>query len=382
MLDLFHDQAAATPGAIAVAMGAASLTYAELQAKSLKLAEILQLKGAAPGKLVGLSVARSLEAMIGVLAILQSGAAYVPLDPTLPAERLQFMCEDAQLSLAVLDSASPLRQSNIETKLILQELSLACEPWLHVPASPARATDPAYVLFTSGSTGRPKGVVMTHGPLLNLIAWQQTESSLRVAARTLQFASLGFDVSFQELFSTWSTGGTLVLVSDESRSDFGKLLNLLMEAKINRLFLPYVALEHLAETAVSRQLVPGTLQEVVTAGEQLKATPTLKKFFQKLPGCRLWNHYGPTECHVVTSHLLDRDPTAWPLLPSIGRAIANTQVYVLDAWGQRAPLGVPGEIYLAGDCVAQGYLNRPDLTNEKFLPDHFSTVPGANVPYR
>ena len=239
----------------------------------------------------------------------------------------------------------------------------------------------AYVIYTSGSTGWPKGVAMTHGALGNLISWQIANSF--APARTLQFASLSFDVSFQELFSTWCSGGTLLLVSDELRHDELAMLRFLAANQVERIFVPSVYLQHLAEactdaTADNGQL-PVHLREIITAGEQLKITPQISQLCDRLKDCTLHNHYGPSETHVVIAHTLSGAADDWPRLPPIGRPIANTQIYVLDQNGEPAPIGVAGELCVGGANVSRGYLDRPELTADRFLPNHFSREPGARL---
>ncbi|MBK6812865.1 MAG: AMP-binding protein [Sandaracinaceae bacterium] len=181
-------------------------------------------------------------------------------------------------------------------------------PVERVAPLPAGPDALAYVIYTSGSTGNPKGVALGRAALSNLIAWQRKASMAGPGTRTLQFAPLSFDVHFQEMFSTWTTGGTLVLVTDELRLDAVRLLELISSEGIERLFLPFVALQNLCEIATGHQRVPSCLKEVVTAGEQLKVTPHIARFFEQLPGSRLHNHYGPSETHVVTAHVLTGPP--------------------------------------------------------------------------
>jgi amino acid adenylation domain-containing protein/non-ribosomal peptide synthase protein (TIGR01720 family) len=242
-----------------------------------------------------------------------------------------------------------------------------------------QATDLAYVMYTSGSTGKPKGVAMSHGSLCNLLRWQLDSWTFPGAARTLQFASASFDVSFQEIFSTWCSGGTLMLPPDEVRRDPEGWLHFLKGNEVERLFLPFVALQQLAEAADAEGPIPTNLREVITAGEQLQISPSIARLFEKLEGCTLHNQYGPTESHVVTAFTLTGSPSHWPALPPIGRPIANTQIYLLDSDLQVVPTGVPGELYIGGAGLARGYMNRPELTAERFIPNPFSNVPGARL---
>ena len=397
---LFSEQAKQTPDAVAVVAppkslamlgGKKHLTYRELNRKANQLAHYLQTHYILPGteasnpssletSLIGLCVERDLSMAVGVLGILKAGAAYVPLDPAYPKERLRFMLENS--GVRVLLTTQKLLTDFPQLAEVSKEIQLVCldTEWDVISnqsdQNPAAGIDPdrlAYVIYTSGSTGKPKGVAMPHRPLSNLICWQRENAVAASTARTLQFAPISFDVSFQDLFSTWCAGGTLLLLAEETRRDPGALLRFLAENKIERIFLPFVALQQLAEVALNAWL-PTTLREVITAGEQLQITPAIASFFKRLPNCTLHNQYGPTESHVVTAFTLPRDMPvdSWPALSPIGRPIANAQTYILDQHLKSVPVGVPGELYLGGNCLAEGYLNRPELTRERFIPNPFA----------
>ncbi|WP_208346660.1 amino acid adenylation domain-containing protein, partial [Aetokthonos hydrillicola] len=235
----------------------------------------------------------------------------------------------------------------------------------------------AYVIYTSGSTGKPKGVAMPHRPLVNLITWQWQNSTVDFTARTLQYTPISFDVSFQEIFATLTTGGTLVLIPEQTRRDPIALLQFLNQMRIERLFLPFVALQQLAEVAQMESIIPTSLREVITAGEQLRITTAIAHLFSQLPKCCLHNHYGPSETHVVTAFTLSGSPSYWLALPPIGRPIANSQIHLLDSQLKPVPIGVAGELYVGGVSLARGYLNRVDLTNERFIPNPFGQSTGA-----
>ncbi|HEU4561817.1 MAG TPA: amino acid adenylation domain-containing protein [Longimicrobium sp.] len=317
--------------------------------------------------------------MAAVLAVLKAGAAYVPVDPAYPAERIAWMLADSAAPVLLTTAALAERLPSTGARIVCVDADAAAIAAESADAveSGAGPDNLAYVIYTSGSTGRPKGVAMPHRPLVNLLAWQEREWVHPAASATLQFTTLSFDVSFHEMFSCWIAGGALLLVGEDERRDFAAVLRRLDEGGIARLFLPYVALQHLAEVSDELGMVPRALREVQTAGEQLRVTDAIRRFFAAT-GARLSNHYGPSETHVATALRLEGGPEEWPLLPSIGVPIANATTYVLERGGEPAPVGVAGELLLGGVCVARGYLGRPALTAERFVPDPFGAA-GARV---
>ncbi|MEH1781195.1 MAG: amino acid adenylation domain-containing protein [Nostoc sp.] len=378
---LFEAQVEQNPEAIAVVFENQQLTYRELNCRANQLAHHLQSLGVKPEILVGICVERSLEMVIGMLGILKAGSAYVPLDPTYPGERLAFMLENAQAQVL-------LTQQQLIESLPLHQASSICldTDWEVIaqqseenPASFVTPDNLAYVIYTSGSTGKPKGVAMSHRSLSNLIHWQVENSTLSREARTLLFSPVSFDVSFQEIFSTWCSGGTLVLISDEARRDPLQLWRFLTFEAIARIFLPFVALQQLAEVADTQETFPISLHEVITAGEQLLISRQITNLFTKLENCTLQNQYGPSESHVVTAFTLTNSPSYWSAFPPIGRPITNTQIYILDPHLQPVPIGVPGELYISGVGLARGYFNRSSLTDERFIPNPFSNKPGERL---
>ncbi|AOX00953.1 non-ribosomal peptide synthetase [Moorena producens PAL-8-15-08-1] len=369
---LFESQVEKTPDAVAVVFEDQELTYSELNTKANQLAHYLQKLGIGPDVQVGICVERSLEMVVGLLGILKAGGAYVPLDSSYPSERLAYMLSDAKV--AVL-----LTQESLVTSLPEYQGQMVCldSDWDAIAQfseeNLSRVVKPknlGYIIYTSGSTGKPKGVAMSQRALVNLIMWQQQEAIIGQGARTLQFSPISFDVSFQEIFSTWYSGGILVLISQEVRRDPLALMQFMAQKKIDKLFLPFVALQQLAAVAPQCQNLP-QLREIVTAGEQLQVTPDLIELMNRLPYCRLQNQYGPSESHVVSAYTLQGAATSWPALPPIGRPIANNQLYILNSELQPVPIGVAGELYIGGVGVANGYHNRPELTAEKFIPDPF-----------
>jgi amino acid adenylation domain-containing protein len=381
--EIVERQAALTPAAVAVEHGDEGLTYRDLVARARRLAEVLGAAGVGPDMPVGLWAGRSLALPVGVLGILQAGGACVPLDLSYPAERLAMMIGDAGLRLVVAEQEALAdlpagRLESLETIVIDRRGKIvpeAAEP------SPAEVVPPGpenllYVLFTSGSTGRPKGVALPHRALVNLVAWTLAVRPAR-GRRVLQFSPISFDVSFEEMFSTWGSGGTLVLMPEEMRRDPAALLSYLVEKRIERLFQPFVALQQLAEVAGEPGRTPLPLRELVTAGEQLRITGAVAGLFRD--GARLFNEYGPTETHVTTAFLLPGATGEWTALPPIGRPVANHQVHLLDRRQRPVPVGVPGELCIGGAGLARGYLGRPDLTAERFLPDPCGPQPGGRL---
>ncbi|MEH2435910.1 MAG: amino acid adenylation domain-containing protein [Nostoc sp.] len=372
---LFEEQVERTPNAIAVEFENQQLTYHQLNCRANQLAHYLKSLGVSADVLVGICVERSLEMVVGLLGILKAGGAYVPLDPNYPQERLAFMLEDAQVSVlltqdSLLDRLPQHQASQVFLDTDWQLISQSNQDNL---ISCVQATNLAYVIYTSGSTGKPKGVALNQLALCNLILWQLQNNTIYTGAKTLQFAPISFDVSFQEMFSTWFSGGTLFLITEELRRDTSALLGFLQEKAVERLFVPFVALQQLAEVAIGSELVNSHLREIITAGEQLQITPAISQWLSKLNDCTLHNHYGPSESHVIITFTLNNSVDTWPLLPPIGRPIANTQIYILDQYQQPVLVGVGGELHIGGVCLAQGYLNRPELTQERFISNPFST---------
>jgi amino acid adenylation domain-containing protein len=362
-----------TPEAIAVMAEGQCLTYQQLNDRANQLAHYLQTLGVGPDQLVGICLERSIELVVGLLGILKAGGAYLPLDHTYPQARLTFMVENAQAQVIVTqDSLRQVLPSAAAHVVCLDtDWSTIAQQPTASPCSTVQPQNLAYVIYTSGSTGQPKGVLLNHRPLVNLVAWQVATSTLPVGARTLQFTPVSFDVSFQEIFATWCAGGTLVLIADDQRKDAIALIEFLQDSQIERLFLPFVALQHLAEIAQSRHQVCPALREVITAGEQLQITPAIAQWFSQHPHCRLHNHYGPSETHVVTAYTLGADPQAWSALPPIGKGLPQTPLFILDPQGQPVPIGVAGELFVGVEDAVRGYIHRPDLTQSRFIPNPF-----------
>ena len=353
VLQQFEAQTKRVSDSVAVVDSAGSLSYAQLNRLSDQLAGALQRRGIGPDALVGVCLERSLLLPAALLGILKAGAGCLPLDPAYPESRRTFMCADAGVTLVLTQKSLAAQvSSGIETLCLDTD-------WPAGEALPsALPTDfdgVFYVIYTSGSTGAPKGVRMGRRAIANLAVWQG-EASFKADARTAQFAALGFDVSAQEIFSTLCGGGTLVLVPEPLRSDPYGLLDFLDAYQIERLFLPFVALQQMAAAWQAQPKLLDALREVITAGEQLKITPAIRALFGRLPNCTLTNQYGPSETHVATAYTLTGPTEEWPDLPPIGRPVPGMTALVRG-----------GELHLGGIQLAKGYVGKPELTGERFL---------------
>ncbi|MGE0862777.1 MAG: non-ribosomal peptide synthase/polyketide synthase, partial [Vicinamibacterales bacterium] len=364
LAERFAAQVAATPGAIAIVTPLVQWTYAELDARANRLAAHLRSLGVTTNEPVALAIERGPEAIAAVIGVMKAGAASMPVDMTYPRERQRFVMDQSKARVLVADAAMNARLPEHSALVVLIEAVEATQDTVPEQVCPAGPNDLLYVLYTSGSTGQPKGVAVPHRTLVNLMDWQRQQPGLEHAARTLQYAPLTFDASFHEIATTLCVGGALVLIDDESRRDSRLLVEWIARHQVERLFMPFVALQHLAEAAPLG--LPACLRDIITAGEQLRITPAITACFER-SRTRLHNHYGPTEAHVVTAFTLPDQVAEWEALPPIGSPIANTQMHVLGPHGERQPIGVPGELWIGGQALAIGYLNRPDLTAERFV---------------
>jgi amino acid adenylation domain-containing protein len=391
--ELFEQQVEHAPERIAITFDGQQITYAELNRRANRLAHYLLELGVGLDTPVAICQQRSIEGLVSLIAIFKAGGTYVPLDPGYPKERLALMLEDAAPRVLLTEPELLAMLPETRARVVYPSAQWAdraqCadrtgwgEIGSHSEQNPVRAVaadNLRYVIYTSGSTGRPKGIAMTERALCNLLAWQLESSPLAGRTVTLQYASLSFDVSFQEIFSAWCSGGRLALVREETRRDGRALLRLLHDESLGRLFIPFVALQQLAEASEGSAAPPGSLVEITAGGEQLKLTPQIKLWFERLKGCALHNHYGPSEAHVVTAMSLSGSPGDWPGIVPIGRPISNTRVYILDKHLQPVPVGVAGEVFIGGEGLARGYVSRAELTAERFIADPFGASPGARL---
>ncbi len=383
-------QVARTPADLAVVFGEESLTYEELNRRANRMAHGLRRRGVASERLVGICVERSLDMAVAALAVPKAGGALVALDPAYPRDRLATIIDDAGLAV-LLTEPHLLRHfpDHAAIAFLLEPgVDLFADESSEDPRAGVLPDHPMYAIYTSGSTGQPKGIVVPHRAFANLLAWQLEQSPLAGRTRTVQFSTFGFCVSFQEIFSSWCSGGTLVMASEIDRKDVEGLGRFLESNSVERLHLPFAALKHLADASLGgggggepagSSRLPAGLREIITAGEQLQVTPAVRGLFELLPGCSLHNQYGASETHVVSAQSLFGDPGGWPAIPPVGRPIDNVRIHLLDGRLEPVPIGVRGELYAAGECVARGYLNDPVLSAEKMVPDPYGSAAGARL---
>jgi amino acid adenylation domain-containing protein len=340
------------------------ISYRDLVDRVETLTGALRAHGVGPEEPVAVLLERSIDVVVAMLAAMAAGGAYCPLDVTAPDARTAAVI-GAIGARVVISDRTDLEFLPRGVRVVRPaEAGLAPAGSGPGPARPAPDTL-AYVMHTSGSTGRPKGVAMSHRGLSRLIGWQIASGV--PGLRTLQFTATSFDVTFQEILSTLATGGCLIVPSEEVRRDPAALLAAVVTHRIERLFLPYVALQLMAVAAQRLTVVPDSLRHVVTAGERLVITPAIRDFFAAIPHCRLDNHYGPTETHLVTSLTLPADPACWPPVPSIGAPVDGVTGLALDDQLDPVAEGETGELYVAGTCLARGYAHDPARTAERFV---------------
>ncbi|MEN4475735.1 amino acid adenylation domain-containing protein [Mycolicibacterium cosmeticum] len=364
--EMVAKQATAHPDTVALRWGDGELTYRELQASIKRFARHL-----AGTRRAALLNDRSPELVIAILAVLASGGACVPLDNTYPKRRLDHMLADSgadrllcRSHLVDLISIPDGCRLELLDEVINDVKKIALTDQ-EQSAADISEEDTVYVTYTSGSTGWPKGIALPHRAVSNFISWQVADSGSTVGWNTLQLWPFSVDVAFTEIFSTWASGGTVVLVSEETRKDWGKLLRFVDEQQIHRIWLSFTTLYQFAEAARQANFYPTSIREVITAGDQLRVDESVREFFART-GARLQNQYGMTECSIVTAKTLDGDPKDWPGRPSIGTALPNIIVEVVDEHLNSLPVGDEGEICIGGACVPDGYLNLPEATAERF----------------
>ena len=387
--ELFEQQVQRTPSATAVEHEDQKFTYGDLNRRSNQLAHYLRESGVKPETRVAICVERSVEMIVALLAALKAGAAYVPLDPAYPAERLHFMLKDSRSTvLLTQDHLKPLFADSfagLDQNLLVLDLSNDATWWDQPESNPDRAAIKrtsqhlAYVIYTSGSTGKPNGVMIEHRSVSDHITALRTQWQICPQDRILQFVSLSFDVSVEEIFIAFLSGATLALRSASWLAGAQAFRSLAEQSGITVMDLP---MRFWKQLAVDRnEWIPPSVRLLIIGGEAVERQ-ALEDWFEG-DGERnnshpvLWNAYGPTETTInATLQQITTNPSSWN---SIGRPLANTRVYILDEQMQPVPVGGTGEIYIAGPGVARGYLGRPELTAERFLADPYTQEAGARM---
>jgi amino acid adenylation domain-containing protein len=369
--ELFVAQVNRTPNAIAVIFEQQQLTYRELNTQANQLAHHLQTLGIKPETLMGVCVERSLEMVVCLLGVLKAGGAYVPIDPEYPQERIAYMLDDSQVKIL-------LTQEKLLAQLPKHQGHTICidADWQEISTQPNTNPDSsvqpenlAYVIYTSGSTGKPKGAMNTHKGICNRLLWMQEAYQINSTDSVLQKTPFSFDVSVWEFFWTLLNGARLVIAEPGGHRDSTYLINLISQEQITTLhFVPSMLQVFLESRGVEKCT---SLKRVICSGEALPLD-LQKRFFQRLK-CELHNLYGPTEAAIDVTFWQCQPETNLKIVP-IGRPIANTQIYILDAHLQPVVVRVTGEIYIGGVGVARGYLNREELTHQKFIPHPFSDL--------
>lgn len=362
--------AVASPSAVAVSHGSHTLSYAELEKRSNRLAHFLRSVGVGSGDLVGIYLDRSLSMVVAALAIIKAGGAYLPLQPGVPRERLTYMLQDAQVAVVIAQSATAGDLADGRCRVVALDDEAEAIAKQSAAPLPCVLNDAslAYVIYTSGSTGQPKGVEVLHRGLSNLVSWHLRAFEVTPADHASHVAALGFDAAVWELWPYLVAGASLHLASEEVRQNPQQLRKWLLEQKITIAFLPTPLAESMLLMEWPKQ---PALRILLTGADTLHHSPRVGLPFV------LVNNYGPTECTVVAT-----SGRVWPVSgsssqpPSIGRPIDNTEIYVLDEEMRAVAPGKGGELYIGGEGLARGYRNHPELTKQKFVLNPFSADPG------
>ncbi|MBO8162716.1 MAG: amino acid adenylation domain-containing protein [Brevibacillus sp.] len=377
---LVEEQVRRTPDLTAVVSEQEALSYHEVNRRANQLARHLRLHGVERGKPVGVCISRSTKSIVAVLAILKANGIYVPLDPAYPVDRLTYMVENSGIDVLISEEDLVGKLPVGSASVILMDrdwpqISVREDSNLDGSGAP---DDPAYIMYTSGSTGRPKGAICKHDGVVNLLSDLSRRLPLSSGAPCSLWTSFSFDVSVFEMFSALTCGGSLHIVPDNRiRYDCDRLLEWMSEQQIESAYVPPFMLAGMSDWLKK----PGSTLSLkrLAVGVEPIWEPLLVEIADRIPGVAIYNIYGPSEATIYcTTYLLDRRRSGERYFP-IGRPIANTRIYLLDAQLQPVPVGVPGELYIAGEGVGGGYINNPQLTAERFVDDPFDPRPGARM---
>ncbi len=368
IIEMIENTAKTTPNNIAIETADASITYKELILRVNKLSNYLLRYNLPQNSNIGIFTTRTIDTIVGILSILKINCTYVPIDPEYPIDRILYMIQTSQINYILSEDISlfdKIFYINTLNKIAINFLDYKNEDVVFNQKYDYNNNSNLYVIFTSGSTGRPKGVTISHKNMMNLMLFEKNKTNLleNTNNKILQFATMSFDVSYQEIYSALLFGNTLVLIDEASRKDMNKLSKYIFDKGVNTLFIPPAYLKLLVEDKHIRSLLILCVKNIITAGEALVITEGMKDLLNA--GIQIHNHYGPAETHVATTFVVNKNNIT--TCPPIGKPISNANIHILDKALKLCPIGVIGQIAISGDCVGNGYLNNATLTNEKFI---------------
>ena len=320
--------------------------------------------------IIAIAMKKGIEQIVSIIGILKAGKTYLPIDLSYPDERIKYILDNSNVKAIISTKliSGKIKEINKNINIAIYE-DIKDEKYVISQNIPKYA----YAMYTSGSTGNPKGNLIKIEAATNLINWQIKQSSKTQGKNciTLQLAPISFDVSFQEIFSTLCIGGKLIIIDEETRIDFKKVLNIIYKEKVSRVFMPPVYLNEIANIKLQGS---NNLREIIVAGEQLKITEKIKEFFRNNKNCVLVNQYGPTETHVVTSYTLSKNVDDWETFPPIGKEISNVKIYILDENLTEVEEMQWGELYISGICITGSYMNNSEETKKRYIPYNGTTI--------
>ncbi|WDV47158.1 amino acid adenylation domain-containing protein [Clostridiaceae bacterium M8S5] len=366
---MFEEQVADSPDSIAVVYKEEKITYRELNEKANRLARYLRELTEEKNQLIGLMAEKSLEKIIALIAISKAGCAFVGIAPEFPKDRIKYMLENSNVDIVLTHFYLFNKISFDNKKVLCLEDETIYSKASHNLKSISGQNDLMYVIYTSGSTGKPKGIMIEQRTIINLLFWEKNRTNIDFTKKILQFANISFDICFQEVYSTLLNGGELHVITNDIKKDAHRLLRYIKQNKLSTIFLPTSYLKYIMSEEALVKKLSAELDNIIVAGEQLIINERFKNFLIENK-ITLHNHYGPSEAHVVTAKVInpiDKIKTK----PSIGMPVSNTKIYILDENDNLSPIGVRGELCIAGDGVARGYLNNEELTKQKFIMNPF-----------